>query len=1031
MSAPKIIDHLPIALRAYAAPQFSEIIATPKPKPKRKASKVPPSPWAVIFDTETTSDAGQALRFGTYQVRKAGELHEEGIFFDPEGVTPDELAMLRTYAREHGLELLTRDQFADQVFYRVGYRFRGRIIGFNLPFDISRVAIAHNSARTEMRGGFTFKLSRQKIFPHVQVKHLSSRSAFIRFAAAMRQPDDRSARKRGGKSPHRAGHFIDLKTLAGALFSRSFSLASLAEFLAVANPKLQFEDFAGPITEEMIRYAVRDVQTTWECYVELRDRLSQLELPSLPPEKVFSEASVGKGYLRQMGVQPWRDVQPDFPPRLLANIMGSYFGGRSEIRIRREMRQVILCDFLSMYPTVCVLMGLWRYVIAEGVELRDATAEARQLLDSVDLERLRSPLLWRQLPMLVRVHCDADIFPVRANYSGEAQSTIGTNFLSAETPLWFTLADCVASKLLTGKAPEVVEAVAFSPGAAQPDLAPINISGNPAYRVHPAKDDFFRRVIELRHAIKRERDGARGAEGEALDVAQNSLKICANSTSYGIYVEVNVAARTNPFAATVHSSTRQPFSFRTDKAEEPGPFFHPLLATLITGAARLMLAIAERLVVDRQLEWSFCDTDSIAIAKPERLSGEEFERHTSEIVKWFAALNPYSFGGSILRVEDENFSFTNATNAQPLFCWAVSAKRYALFNLAGDGKPVVRKVSAHGLGHLIAPYRGNDAPSHIPVPHSSVLTQGTERWHCDLWWQIASAAIAGNHDRIDLDYHPALSRPAMSRYAATTPELLRWFKQYNANRPYRQQVKPFGFLFSLQAGLALGEELIITGSKKRRRSTKPMKPIALYGRDLEQAVQTAFDRDSGRAVSAHRLKSYADALSSYHIHPESKFLNGDYLDGGTTRRRHVRVTAVQHIGKEANDWERQAMLGLNPEAQPIYGVGATDPAVICAELSPMIGRWGIARCARAFRISASTLRKLTIGSSATTERTRQQIAGRLPTVKRLFESLQSQQHHEAEQLSEAVKCNGLRFAARQLGIDPSNLRRKIRSRYPA
>jgi hypothetical protein len=265
-------------------------------------------------------------------------------------------------------------------------------------------------------------------------------------------------------------------------------------------------------------------------------------------------------------------------------------------------------------------------------------------------------------------------------------------------------------------------------------------------------------------------------------------------------------------ATTVHSSTCQPFSFRTDKAEEPGPFFHPLLATLITGAARLMLATAERLVQDRQLDWCFCDTDSIAIARPENINGDEFERLTAEIVRWFASLNPYEFGGSILKIEDENFSLADPVEREALYCWAVSAKRYALFNLTAESEPVMRKVSAHGLGHLIAPYRSEDAPPHIPAPHSSVLTKGTERWHSDLWRQIVLAALSRHPDRMDLDYHGSLAAPAVSRYGATTPELLRWFSRYNAKRHYRQQVKPFGFLYSLQATLPFAEELVVAGA---------------------------------------------------------------------------------------------------------------------------------------------------------------------------------------------------------------------------
>ncbi len=52
----------------------------------------------------------------------------------------------------------------------------------------------------------------------------------------------------------------------------------------------------------------------------------------------------------------------------------------------------------------------------------------------------------------------------------------------------------------------------------------------------------------------------------------------------------------------------------TAKREQPGRYYHPLLATLITGAARLMLALTERLAFEHGLNWAFCDTDSMAFA---------------------------------------------------------------------------------------------------------------------------------------------------------------------------------------------------------------------------------------------------------------------------------------------------------------------------------------------------------------------------------------------------------------------------------
>ena len=39
-----------------------------------------------------------------------------------------------------------------------------------------------------------------------------------------------------------------------------------------------------------------------------------------------------------------------------------------------------------------------------------------------------------------------------------------------------------------------------------------------------------------------------------------------------------------------------------------------------------MLAITERLVLDNGLDWAFCDTDSMAIAKPADMDEEDVRR---------------------------------------------------------------------------------------------------------------------------------------------------------------------------------------------------------------------------------------------------------------------------------------------------------------------------------------------------------------------------------------------------------------------
>lgn len=1012
-----ITDHLPISLRAYAQ----------APKARKPYRGLGASDWTLTFDCETQTDAGQALRFGAYQLRKGNDVKFSGLFYDPDGVSFAELATLREFAKRERLALLTRDQFVDEMLFLRAYQLRARIIGFNLPFDISRLAVAHGPARGSMYGGFTFTLSRQKIWPHVRVKHLSRRCALIDFAAPYRQRDSRGQIKRELQTPVRRGYFVDVNTLATALLSQGFTLATLSRTLKVPHPKLEYDDLGKPIDDAIITYAVRDVQTTWECYQVLMGKLEGLGLSDLRLEDIYSEASIGKGYLQEMGIAPWREMQPDFPPEMLGRMLSSYYGGRSEIRIRRQVRQVILCDFLSMYPTVCTLMGLWRFVTASGISQRDATLETRDFLASVNLADLQSPDVWQKLAMLVKVQPDADIFPVRAAYDGEALATIGANYLTSATPQWFTLADCIASKLLTGKAPAIMEALAFEPGAMQPDLQPINISGDAAYHVDPTATDFFKRVIELRKASQERMASASGDELADLDTKQHQLKICANSTSYGIFMQVNVARRSKHFTATVFGQDGQSFERETDKAEKPGQFFHPLLASLITGAARLMLAITESQIAKQGLEWAFCDTDSMAIAKPEGMAGDEFRQRVQAITEWFANLNPYDFPGSILKIESENAGL-ESKQPEPLFCWAVSSKRYALFNLSAEGKPIMRKVSAHGLGHLLPPYKAANPQSDIPAPPESVMRNGVERWHCDLWFEIVSAGLGTKPEMPRLDFHPALNAPAVSRYGATAPELLGWFKGFNSNREYRDQVKPFGFLLSLSKRSDWSEQEVIEPQSRRGRPAKKVqpKPVSPFDRDPAKIAANAFDRETGQPVPDNALQTYREAFAHYHLHPESKFLGGNYLDSGTTQRRHIRATGIRHIGKEANELDRQQVLGIDASSHPDYGFSDACIAEFRRELTTLVSVVSIGAAAKGLGITPRQLRSIISNRVGPCEFTVRKIAACLPDAKSQSERLSAGRARESEHLCRLVQALGLRSAARQLGTDPSNLRRKIR-----
>ncbi|MEQ9507036.1 MAG: hypothetical protein RLO80_12295 [Hyphomonas sp.] len=881
----------PIYVRAYTEQPGKQPLAR---KPRAEVLDEP-SPLTLIFDTETTTDAAQSLRFGVCQIRK-GEKLARTVLFHADEIPQNDRDVLAKYASARKLELMSVDKFRTSIMLQAGYRGNAAIVGFNLPFDIARIARSHSEARGSFRGGFSFSMSPYKSEPHIRVKHLSAIAALIDFAKPGKQMSGSGMRNRDFREEHNRGYFFDVKTIAMALTSRKHSLKSLAEFLKVPTQKRTADEHGGPLTEAYIDYACADVQSTWECYSELR-RMYQGHGLTTPLHRILSEASIGKAYLKQMGIAPLLSTQPEGERADFGRIMSTYFGGRAEVRIRREITQVLYCDFKSMYPTVNALMDLNRFVIADGYTQWDATGEARAFLEAFEIQDLQKRETWAKLTTLVRLCPDEDVLPVRTKYSKQYDPnkdnlTIGLNHLTSAKPLWFTLADVLVSKILTGCTPRILEAVRYEPGPVQDGLQPINLFGREEYRIDPKHEDMFTRLIDLRDEAK-----------DRKDPLQQQIKIIANATCYGIFVEMNRDDAPKPEALTLYDADGAAHQIQSTALEDPGRYFYPLLAALITGAARLMLAAAERLAEDQGLGWAFCDTDSIAMAKPEGMEVGEFYSRCQRVIDWFLPLNPYRKPGSILKIEDTNYNL--AGDIEPLYCFAISAKRYALFNLDKDNSPVLRKASAHGIGAFMAPYSEATRSELIPNPRYKLAEIGVSLWQHDYWHQVISAALAGHPEQVALDWHPALQLPALRRYGATSPALLKWMGRYNEAKPICEQVKPFGFMVapSARTGLwASPEEPVILSEIKRGRPTKVKapKPIAPFERDAALAAQQAFDRETGEPVPIDALKTYAEALVTFHLSAEDKFENGAPWDRGLTRRRHMVATGVELIGKEAN-----------------------------------------------------------------------------------------------------------------------------------
>jgi len=886
-------EPLVVAVRAYAVPQSNTEPETASRASRQKKPKKRRDPHRVLMiDTETTVDASQRLNFGSwrYYVDRPDGLAgavcvEEGLLFadDLPDRDPDGFEVLRRYVESHRadvfpgrsawLRLLSRTEFVRQILYQYAYKNRATVVGFNLPFDLARLALSASASRRRFAGGNSLRLFEEERYkPRIAYKAIDSRRTLIGFTS----PD-------GGDKQFR-GHFLDLRTLCFSLTDRAFTLESACSAFDVPYTKRSVTH--GSISEEYVTYCREDVAATANLFRAATAEFRRHPI-NLQVTKAYSPASIGKSYLSAMGVPPILDRQPDFPAEVLGRGMAAFFGGRAECRIRKVPVPVVYVDFLSMYPTVNVLMETWELVTAGRVAVEDSTEQVRRLLCAPNLlARCFRRGFWPQLRCLVDIEPDGDILPVRAAYDpGAVDYGIGVNPYRLGGAAWYTLADVVAAVLLGRRVPVVRRAVTLRAVGRRKGLRPVSIRG--MVEVDPREGDFFRRVIELRKQVDVD-PSYTAAERRRLSLF---LKVLANAASYGILVEFVRQEQTDPVPVVVHADGDDPFSTSTLTPENPGAYCFPPVAAIITGAARLMLALLERSVTDLGGHYLFCDTDSMGIVATRageahsRIDALTFEE-VDEIVGRFEVLNPYDRSvvpGSILKIEDENFD--DQRRRRQLWGWGISSKRYALYVLDGNGEPDLVKVSEHGLGHLLNPRDPDDSST---------------TWMAEAWEFLLRRSLG-----LETEIPPWLDRPALTRVTASGPFVLRWFAGYNRERQYEEQIKPGNFLL-----LAHPDPLDPSGAL----------PIAPYEGDASRWGRLPWvDRRTGNPISVTvepfdgndrpgtvRVRTYRDVLVDYLGHPEAKSLAPDGTGGGSgttgiLRRRPVEgIPPVVRIGKEGN-----------------------------------------------------------------------------------------------------------------------------------
>lgn len=938
-------DPIDIAVRVYPeVPGFARTSTT------RKRWRRPTAMF--IFDTETRTDATQSLLFGCFRFVVDGHCLREGLFYGRD-LSERERNRLERYASSHEvstvrngrktLDLLTQDEFLNELF-RAGYKGRSLIVGFNLPFDLSRIAFDVAPARGKYSGGFSLGIwsyadkrghrKRNPFRPRVCVKHVDSKRALIGFSAR-RSPDklDLDPDENTGKLKTFRGHFLDLRTLAFALTDRGHSLKSACNAFGVEHGKSEPAQH-GKITSRYIDYCRRDVEATHEL-AQLLIREFDLHPILLQETRAFSPASIGKAYLRAMGISPIMQRQKGVQP-FVGYAQTAFFGGRTSAHIRKFPVPVVYTDFLSMYPTVNSLMDLWQFVIAKEIKIRTGCAdEIRTFLENLTVGLLFLPEFWKKLPAFVCIKPNGNVLPTRGQFDPETNDwQVSVNHLYARSPddvLWFSLPDVVASVILTGRVPEIFDAFVLEPVGILSTLRATKLRGR--IEIDPRRQDFFKVVIEQRKQIGKRKD-LQHSERERLGKA---LKVLANATSYGIYAEMNRVETNERVQVLCHGMDDRSFSCRVSSPEIPGEFCFPPMASLITGGARLMLALLERCVSDRGGTYAMEDTDSMAIVATEhgglidcpggcrrKRNGTKAIKALSwqqvrEIAHCFHSLNPYesdAIPGSILKIEEDNFD--PRTNGQrQLWCYAISAKRYVLFVKDGKGLPELLRQgtnsndnhwSEHGLGHLLNP----------TDPSSE-----DRGWIAQVWKGILLSQ-AGKRVRT-ASFHES---PAVGRFSVSGPSTLRVLDEMNSAKEYAQQIKPFNFLLSCQVR-PFGHPINVDPARFHLIApyeTAPRKWTQM--RWLDQYSGKVFrvstdDHYSSRWTAS--VKTFGDVISEYAFHAEAKCADSRGKASGKNtvgllQRRHVHIDRIRFIGKESNLLEEvdAGLIHSNEEAYTEY-----------------------------------------------------------------------------------------------------------------
>lgn len=257
----------------------------------------------LVFDTETTTDFTQRFLFGAFRVYEHDNLELEGLI-SADDLSARQQRIVNNYAENHNLRVYTRRFFVDHIFYPEVYKIGTLCIGFNLPFDLTRIAIRAGPGRGKHRRKFLLQLSTRFNLPRIRIEAISGRAAFIEFAPKKKLDD--------WEKPFFRGRFLDLATLVTAFTGERHTLLSAGRRFGAVPLKSKAPDL-GALTAAAIAYCRNDVHATFGLYERLKEEYAHHPFASFQNERerskharsitnIYSSATIAKQYLKMIGL---------------------------------------------------------------------------------------------------------------------------------------------------------------------------------------------------------------------------------------------------------------------------------------------------------------------------------------------------------------------------------------------------------------------------------------------------------------------------------------------------------------------------------------------------------------------------------------------------------------------------------------------------------------------------------------------------------------------------------------------------------